>query len=121
MAWDIRKTYYYLVCFATLLMVLIGAVQVVHRVLDLALPREAYAPSRIDLYERFRGRMQTGPGEEVPYTRAELEQMAREEAARFQREQRRNDLRNLFGSLAMVVIAGPVYLFHWRKVRRDGD
>lgn len=44
MAWDIRRTYYYLVCFATLLMVIIGAVTVVQNTLDLVLPREVYMP-----------------------------------------------------------------------------
>lgn len=114
MAWDIRRTYYYLVCFATLLMLIIGAVQVVNNVVDLALPAEPYRPSMVEMAERHR----QAPGGEPLYSREELQQMADEEAERMRRDQRRNNIRNLIGSLALIGIAAPVYLYHWRQVRR---
>lgn len=117
MAWDIRKTYYYLVCFATLLMTIIGAWQTVQNLLDLALPSEPYRPTSVEMYERFR----RSPDEEPPYTREELERMADEEAARFQRDMRRNNVRSLLSSIALVLIAAPVYLYHWRQVRRGEE
>lgn len=117
MAWDVRQTYYYLVCFATLLMVIIGTAQAVRNTLDLVLPTDPYTPSALDLRERYGPR----PGvaaEDPAYTREELEEMAREEAERQRRQQHRNDLRNLLGNLALVLIAAPVYVYHWRHVRR---
>lgn len=115
MAWDIRSTYFYLVCFATLLMVIIGTVQVVQHSLDLVLPAETYRPSVLDMEMRYRGR--AGEAEPSAYTREELEAMAAEEEARMRQQQRRGNLRGLLGSLALVLIAAPVYVYHWRRVR----
>lgn len=118
MAWDIRKTYYYLVCFATLIMLIVGSVQVVQNTLDLVMPEEMYRPSPIDMYQRYQR-----PGEETtfeaPFTRQELQQMSDEEAARMQRQSRRRALRNLLGSLSLILISAPVYFYHWKKVRAD--
>lgn len=87
---------------------------VVQNTLDLVLPREVYMPSRIDLYERMRAQP-----EGSTLTREELEQIAREDAERMRRDQYRNALRSLLGSLALVLIAAPVYVYHWRQVRRS--
>ncbi len=112
MAWDIRRTYYYLVCFATLLMVIIGIVLATQNALDLALPTEPYRPMPAELAERG----QTD-GSGSPYTRAELEKMADEQARVEAQRQQRFALRRLLGNLALTFIAGPVYLYHWRRVR----
>jgi len=116
MAWDVRQTYYYLVCFATLLMIIIGSVQLVRNTLDLVFPEEHYRMTPIDAYERYQ-RPGGNAAVETPYTREEIEQMAEEEAARGERQARRRALRNLLGNLALILIATPVYLYHWRKVR----
>lgn len=116
MAWDARTTYYYLVCFVTLLMVIFGTVRVVQHGLDLLLPEEPYRPSPVELRERT----PRPPGQaDTTFTREELEEMAEEEAARQRRQQQRRTLRGLLGSLVLVLIAAPVYWYHWRRVRRD--
>lgn len=85
MAWDARTTYYYLVCFVTLLMVIFGTVRVVQHGLDLLLPEEPYRPSPVELRERTL----RPPGQaDTTFTREELEEMAEEEAARQRRQQR---------------------------------
>lgn len=117
MAWDIRKTYYYLVCFAMLIMLIVGSVQVVQNGLDLVFPEEAYRPSAIDMHQRYL--RPGGDTSEVTFTTRELEQMAEEESARIQRQMRHRVLRNLIGSLALIMISAPVYFYHWRKVRED--
>ncbi len=118
MAWDIRSTYYYLVCFATLLMVIIGGTLVVQRSLDLLLPTESYRPTVAEMEMRT----QVRPGAEgtspTVYTREEIEEMAREEGERLRRDEQRRTIRSLLGNLALVLIAAPVYLYHWRQVRR---
>lgn len=111
---SIRNLYYYVVCLVTLIMTIVGGVQLVQSGLDLALPPEAYRPSPVDVEARFRG-----PSEAPSvYTREELEAYAEEEAARAARDQRRNALRSLLGNLALVGLAAPVYVYHWRAVRR---
>lgn len=116
MAWDVRQTYYYLVCFATLLMLIIGSVQLVRNTLDLVIPEESYRMTPVDVHNRFQ-RPVGDSADEVPYTREELEEMAEEEAARNERQARRRALRNLLGNIALILIAAPVYVYHWRKVR----
>ncbi len=119
LAWDVRNTYFYLVCFATLLMMIIGASQVVFRGLDLILPREPYGPTVSELEMRYT--RPNDPDAKPQYTREELEQMAREETERNARQQRTNALRGLLGNLALVMIAAPVYLYHWRRVRHTKE
>lgn len=119
MAWDVRQTYYYLVCFATLIMMIIGVVRGVENTLDLALPEEPYRPSAVDVYQRMH-RPAAAPADTTdPFTREELEQMADEEADRMQRQSRRRALRSLIGSIALILVAAPVYAYHWRRVRRE--
>lgn len=120
MAWDVRQTYYYLVCFATLIMMIIGVVRAVENTLDLAMPEEPYRPSVVDVYQRtVRPPLSPPDTSEVPFSREELEQIADEEADRMRRQTQRRALRNLIGSLALILVAAPVYVYHWRRVRRD--
>lgn len=118
MAWDVHRTYYYLVCFATLIMMIVGGVQLVRSALDLAYPEEYYRMSLIDVYERYQ-RPGVESAADVPFTREELVEMAEEEAARTERQARRRALRGLIGNIALLLIAAPVYVYHWRKVRTD--
>ena len=120
MSWDVRSTYHYLVCFATLLMVVFGTVQVVDQALALAYPR-VYEPSVVDVYERMRRgpRPVDAADAAIADTLSEetLQRMAEEERRRLRESQRRDDLRRLLSNLALVLIAGPLYLYHWRRVR----
>ena len=124
MSWNIRSVYYYLVCFATLLMLVFGTVQIANHVLNLVLPPDTYGPSAIDMYERVRARpMQPNQPGALADTLSEetLKRMAEEENERIRRMQRRSDARGILHSLALVLIAGPVYLYHWRRVRRTEE
>ena len=126
MSWDVRSVYYYLVCFATLLMLVFGGAQVVNHTLNLLLPREDYGPSSVELYERMRMRP-VYPGQEQGGSTVDtlseetLRRMAREEQERMHRMQTRNDVRSLLHSLALVLIAGPIYIYHWRRIRQFSD
>lgn len=113
MALDTRRLYYYLVCLITLVMVIVGGVQVVNRTLDLIMPPEPYRPTPYEISERA----QRGTEEVDPARREELEAQAERAAERQRRDMRRGALRGLIGSLALIGIAGPIYLYHWRKVR----
>lgn len=117
MAFDARRLYYYLVCLITLVMVIIGGVQVVNHVLDLVMPPDPYRPTRLELAERASNR----PQSEYAPSPEQLEEQAQQEVERQRRDQRRGAIRGLIGSLALIFIAGPVYLYHWRKVRTDQE
>jgi len=116
MAWDVRRTYYYLVCLVTLLMVIIGSVQAVQRGLELALPvPDVYAPSVEDLEFRYQAREGDVP------SRSDLRAQAEAERERHRVAEHRRTLRGLLGSLALIGIAAPVYWLHWRRVREDPE
>ena len=114
MGWDLRRTYYYLVCFAALIMVVIGTVSAVGNVLDLVMPEEMYRPTAMDYMHRMNPEAE---GEGSPFTREELEQMAEQEAQRNERAARRRAVRGLIGNLVLILIAAPLYAYHWREVR----
>jgi hypothetical protein len=114
MAWDVRRTYLYLVCFATLLMVIIGGVQVVQRTLDLLMPPEPYRPNLVEMHR--------GPaGIDTLYSLEELERRSDAQVEQERARMRRDALRGLLGSLALVLIAAPVYAYHWRQTRTAPD
>jgi hypothetical protein len=107
----LRSAYLYLVCLITLVMVIFAAVNLVRNVVELAYPdRSTYA------LEPFYG----PEGEQELSTD---ERRRREEA--FQDSQRRQAVLGIVGSATMLLIAGPAYLYHWRRVqselRREAD
>lgn len=101
----LRSAYLYLVCLITFVMVVFAAVSAVRNVVELAYPdrggfafEPAFGPD---------GREQT----------TETERERREQA--MVDSQRRQAVLGLVGSGAMVLVAGPAYLYHWRKVQAE--
>lgn len=94
--WDIRRIYLYLVAFATLMMVVIGAIRVVDAVVNIAYPEPP----------------------PIVYKDPNSTQPSKEEQQLELERQRYYKIRELISSLAMVGVATPVYLYHWRKIQR---
>lgn len=111
MAWSPRETYDYLVCFAALMLVILGLVQAAGAAIDLVFPEPVRHPMFLHL------RTQVGPdGERIGRDEVEAE-AARQEA--YQRQsQRRHAIRNLATHGTLLVVAAPLFAFHWRRVRR---
>lgn len=110
---NIRNIYLYLFSFIGLLIVVIGMVQVV----DLALNVWVFPDA--DLYDygpRYPLEL-AEPGAELD----EKEQAAYEaEMQAYSRaEQTRSRQRQLSGSLAMLLVGVPLYLYHWRIISRE--
>jgi len=104
--WSLRSIYLYLVCPITLIMVIVGAATAVRAVVDLVYPDPGYYMERpID-----------EDGEPI---------YSEEEWERQQSVQRESTLRyailSLAGSLSYVFIAGPLYVYHWRKIGGELD
>ncbi len=97
--WSLRNIYLYLVCLITLIMVIVAAVGLVRSTVELVYPDPGYYYS--------------GPIEkEGARTEADIkaEQEAQEE------QSRRQAVLNLVGNGAMLLVAGPLYIYHWRKI-----
>ena len=100
----LRSAYLYLVCLITLVMVIFAAVNLVRNAVELAYPdRGAYA------YEPFYG----PEGEEL----SAEERRLRDEA--LQESQRRQAVLGIVGSATLLLIAGPAYVYHWRRVQSE--
>ena len=102
---NLRSVYLYLVCLITLVMVIFAAVSAVRNVVELAYPdpgafafEPAYGPE--------------GKEELTAQERAEREQS-------FQDAERRRAVIGLVGSGTMLLLAGPAYLYHWRRVQAE--
>jgi hypothetical protein len=98
----LRNLYLYLVCLITLVISIFAAVNVVRSAVELLYPDPGYygfdAPAK------------------EPGLSAE-EQRRREQAARD--SQRRQAVLGLVGSGTLLLIAGPVYVYHWRRVQTE--
>lgn len=108
--WDIRRIYLYLVCFATLIMMIVGTVQIIQSVVDFAMtPPKEFAPKTVR-YEEL--------SKNTKMTKEEIDKQIKEEEARFEENQRYYRIRRLIENLALIVVASPVYIYHWRKIQR---
>ncbi len=96
----LRNLYLYLVCLVTLVMSIVGAVNLVRSTVELIYPDPGYYAV---------GAKEPGVSEE--------EQQRREQAAR--ESQRRQAVLGLVGSGTLLLVAGPLYAYHWRRVQRE--
>ncbi|MDY0341840.1 MAG: hypothetical protein RBS17_11615 [Coriobacteriia bacterium] len=104
--WSLRNIYLYIVCLITLIMVIVGAATAVRSVVDLIYPDPGYYMER-PLDEN--GKMMYSDEE------WELQQSIQEESTL------RYAVLSLVGSLSYVFIAGPIYVYHWRKIESEKD
>lgn len=102
---NLRSGYLYLVCLITLVMVIFAAVNLVRNIVELAYPDPgAYA-------------FEPAYGPEGKEAMSPEDRRIQQQA--FQDSQRRQAVLGLVGSSAMLVIAGPAYLYHWRRVQDE--
>ena len=107
---NIRSLYLYLFSFIGLLIAVIGTVQIVDLVLTV------YVFDEADRYE-YRLRAPLEPGNNLdPEKQAEYEEELREQNERDVLRQRQ---RQLSGSISMILVGVPLYLYHWRIISRE--
>ncbi len=96
----IRSLYLYLVCLVTLVIALFAAVELTRSTVGLFYPDPGYY------------------GYAVPEDGlSEAERLRQEEIAR--QSQLRNDVLGVVGSATTLLIAAPLYLYHWRRVQSE--
>lgn len=114
----IRIVYLYLVCAITMVMVIIAGVQAVRIGLDtyvfkIDTPRYWYNEC-IDPKSSIDGRTVE---ERTPEEQAECEKRAAEKAYEQLVQERKHDIS---WALSMLLVASPLYLYHWRVVQKGG-
>jgi hypothetical protein len=117
--WDLEHVYFYLVSFIALILIIIGAVNITQTAIAYITP----------VHEEFNPFTPRGPSADLAMWEEEFgPELMEEERDRFETISRENYtrrlIRDLIGGLAFVIIALPVYLYHWRKIPRlesEGD
>jgi hypothetical protein len=99
---NLRSLYLYLVCLITLVVSIFAAVQLVRSTVSLLYPDPGYY-----------GYFYETPVEEV----TEEEQQRQEQLAR--ESQRRQAVLDVVGAGTTLLIAGPLYVYHWRRVQAE--
>ncbi|MHB1419444.1 MAG: hypothetical protein ACYCX4_07605 [Bacillota bacterium] len=109
-AWNIRNIYLYLVAFVTLIMIIVGTAKLIDGIVGIVyLPPNSPAP------------IISKPPDSTNITDAEWEaRQIKDQEANIQRE-RYNGIRNSLTSGALILVALPVYFYHWRKIQKEAE
>lgn len=99
--WSLRNIYLYLVCLITLIMVIVSVVGLVRDTVRLIYPEVGY------YYETPVDKGGTnGLTEEEITKQRELDRQRAQQQAVY----------SIVGNAAMLLVAGPLYVYHWRKI-----
>lgn len=104
MKFSLRLLYLYLFSFVGLLITVIGGIQIV----DLTLKTYVFQVNEYAYYP-----------ESVPLEGGKPLVSAEEGRKRNEIEQSNQRKRQLSNSLAMIVIGTPLYLYHWKTIKRE--
>lgn len=107
MKFSLRLLYLYLFSFVGLLVTVIGSIQL----FDLGI-RSVVFPDA-DIYNYARPQIECVGEKCAEVTSAE------EAQAQAQEDARKNRQRELSNSLAMIVVALPLYLYHWKLIKKE--
>lgn len=99
----LRNLYLYLVCLFTLVISIFAAVNLVRGTVELLYPDPGYYSYA------------SVPGDGS--TLSKEEERRQEETARD--SQRRQSVLSLVGAGTTLLFAGPIYLYHWRRVQKE--
>ncbi|RZU30726.1 hypothetical protein [Blastococcus saxobsidens] len=102
----LRNAYLYLVCLITLVVSLFAAVQLVRSAVGAFYPDPGYYGYYP--YESPDGSRESPSEEEI-----ERQQQLAEDS------QRRQEVLGLVGSATTLLVAGPLYVYHWRRVQAE--
>jgi len=97
----LRNVYLYLICLITLVVSLFAAVQLVRSAVGIAYPD----PGFYGYYPE--------PAAQVDPDEIERQQQLAEDS------QRRQEVLSVVGSATTLLIAGPLYVYHWRRVQAE--
>lgn len=102
-AWSLRNLYLYLVCLITLVIVIFASVNLVRAVVELVYPDPGYyitVPMSTD------GKPTADKAELELQQKSQIEQTTR------------YSVLSLVSSGMLLLVAGPLWIYHWRKIER---
>ena len=99
---NLRNLYLYLICLITLVVSIFAAVQLVRSTVSLLYPDPGYY-----------GYYYEAPGEDL------TEEQRQREEERASESQRRQSVLDMVGGATTLLIAGPLYVYHWRRVQSE--
>jgi len=112
----IRKIYLYTFSLVGLVLVVIGGVRLV------GLGLKTFVFTKADVYYEY---PMVRPVKVMPTPEGkteEFQQPSKEEVEEYQRNQKiSNRQREAAESLAMIIVGLPLYLYHWRMVKKDKE
>lgn len=111
--WGIDQLYFYVVCFVMLITIIVGIISLVQAGIDLLLPVPNSAR-----YEMPKPAPSGYPNSTLPQEIIERELNMQQEQNTIQNKQNsfHTGMTRILGGLAQIIIALPVYLYHWRKI-----
>ena len=101
--WSLRNLYLYLVCLITLVIVIFASVNLVRAVIELAYPDPGYYIT-----------VPVSPDGKPSADRSELELQQKNQL----QQTTRYSVLSLVSSGTLLLVAGPLWIFHWRKIER---
>ncbi len=109
--WDIEHVYLYLISFIALILIIIGAVNITQTAIAYFTP----------VYEEYNPLVPRGISPDLALWEEEFgPEFLERERIRYDTISRENYtrrlIRDLINGISFVVIALPVYLYHWRKI-----
>lgn len=101
----LRSIYLYLVSFVSLMMILMGVIFTVQNITDVMFPTNYY-------YEMY-------PAEKTGDLSKEEQQKYEENQKRYYENTIIESKKNVAKSVAVVIVALPTFVYHWRKVEKE--
>lgn len=101
----LRNVYLYLVSFVSLMMILIGLIFTVQNITDVIFPTNYY-------YE-------TVPIDKGNTMSEEEKKQYEENRMRNENNQTMQNKKNVAKSVAVVLVALPTFLYHWKKIEKE--
>jgi hypothetical protein len=122
--WGINQLYFYVVCFVMLITIIVGITNLFRAGIDLLIPvpdvriDRPLGPTKETWPEQTSGDKSNLPAHIIE---GELEK--RDEFNRtWEKTNTMNSaIQQIFRGLSQLLVAFPVYLYHWRKIQRLGD
>ncbi|OOM73398.1 hypothetical protein CLPUN_45990 [Clostridium puniceum] len=100
----LRNVYLYLVCFVSLMMILMGVIFTVQNITDVMFPT--------NYYEML-------PPEKTDSLSAEEQENYEQNQKRYEENRNIESKKSVAKSIAVVIVALPTFAYHWRKVEKE--
>ncbi len=115
MSFKIREFYYYAICFVTLIMCIFALTGLVSTITDMFFPYPSYTPSKMDLVKKSEIiKPELKDDQAIQEWVEEQQQMIKDR----EDQQRRHQIaREISRSISFLLVAFPLYIYHWRRVR----